>query len=48
MMPNSYESFLQDDAEHFLVAIDKANSKDVSNNSSHSDNELETYKKYFF
>eukprot|EP00833_Pecoramyces_ruminatium_P005844 jgi/Orpsp1_1/1179876/evm.model.c7180000071159.1 len=48
MMPNSYETFLQDDAEHFLVAIDKANSKEISNNSPHSDNEFETYKDFFF
>lgn len=47
-MPNSYETFLQDDAEHFLVAIDKANSKEISNNSPHSDNEFETYKDFFF
>ncbi|KAL6617247.1 hypothetical protein LY90DRAFT_673957 [Neocallimastix californiae] len=48
MMPNPYETFMQDDAEHFLVAIDKANSREVNNSSPHSDNEFNTNKKNFF
>jgi len=48
MIPSSYEIFQQDDAERFLVAIDKANSKEVNNSSPHSDNEFSTYRKNFY
>ncbi|OUM70210.1 hypothetical protein PIROE2DRAFT_19510 [Piromyces sp. E2] len=45
MMPNTYDTFFQDDAEHFLVAIDKAYSKDISNCSPSSDNGFNGYRK---
>jgi len=45
MMPNTYDTFSQDDAEHFLVAIDKAYSKDISNCSPSSDNGFNAYRK---
>ncbi|ORX88033.1 hypothetical protein BCR32DRAFT_263900 [Anaeromyces robustus] len=48
MLPNTYETFVQDDAERFLVAIDKANSKEISNPSPHSDNHFNNYRKSSF
>jgi len=45
MLPNTCDDFLQDDAEDFLVAIDKAYSKDVSNSSPHSENGFNAYRK---